>query len=79
MKKSIDISKNWPFDKHPNGIPFSSFDKGQEIYIWHPDGTFPTKVMKIGKTSAVVLSSTKYSKGSIIMVSPRRSSFLMIG
>lgn len=79
MTKLKNTSKDYRFDNHPNGLAFSKFSVGTQLYIFHPDGTVPTKVMKTGKSSGAVLSSHKYSKGLIIQISPKRSCFLGLG
>lgn len=76
MKKSKSTSKNWAFDKHPNGSAFSNFMVGEMIRVYHPDGTYPTKIMKVGRTKGVVIESRKYRKGKIISISRNRSCFL---
>lgn len=76
MKKSKNTSKGWAYDKHPNGLAFSNFMIGEVLRIFHPDGTFPTKVMKVRRTKGAVIESKKYRKGKIIDISPNRSCFM---
>lgn len=35
---------------------------GEMLRIYHPDGTYPTKIMKVGRTKGVVIESRKYRK-----------------